>query len=66
LPGGSWVAPRKRIFHRNQRHGGVLHEPGLDAAGVTPGAGFLPAASDGADVKGRYREASAAISAARV
>ena len=21
------------IFHRDQRHGGVLHEPGLDAAG---------------------------------
>ena len=26
-------AAAERIFHRDQRHGGVLHEPGLDAAG---------------------------------
>ena len=26
-------AAAEGIFHRNQRHGGVLHEPGLDAAG---------------------------------
>ena len=26
-------AAAEGIFHRDQRHGGVLHEPGLDAAG---------------------------------
>jgi hypothetical protein len=36
-------AAAEGIFHRNQRHGGVLHEPGLDAAGrnqvLDPGRG---------------------------
>ena len=25
-------AAAERVFHRDQRHGGVLHEPGLDTA----------------------------------
>ena len=37
-------AAAKGIFHRDQRHGGILHEPGLDAAGrnqmLDPGRGL--------------------------
>ena len=47
------------IFHRDQRHGGVLHEPGLDAARRHQMLDFCAACDGGTRQRERQREATA-------